>query len=133
MKFLLKFAKEAKEAGADRLRYCDTVGMEDPFSIYERIKIIIEEVGIDVETHTHDDFGMATANTLAGIKAGAKYAGVTVNGLGERAGNAALEEVIMALKYIYKLDLGIKTEMLREICEYVSSASGRPLPLSKPS
>ncbi|CEP78751.1 MAG: homocitrate synthase [Defluviitoga tunisiensis] len=131
MKFLLKFAKEAKEAGADRLRYCDTVGMEDPFSIYERIKIIIEEVGIDVETHTHDDFGMATANTLAGIKAGAKYAGVTVNGLGERAGNAALEEVIMALKYIYKLDLGIKTEMLREICEYVSSASGRPLPLSK--
>ena len=131
MKFLIKFAKEAKEAGADRLRYCDTVGMMEPFTIYEQVKTIIEEVGINVEMHTHNDFGLATANALAGIKAGAKYVGVTVNGLGERAGNAALEEVVMALKYIYKFDLGIKTNLLKEICEYVAAASGRPLPVSK--
>ncbi|PNR92780.1 homocitrate synthase [Petrotoga sp. 9PWA.NaAc.5.4] len=131
MKFLIKFAKEAKEAGADRLRYCDTVGMMEPFMIYEQVKTIIEEVGINVEMHTHNDFGLATANALAGIKAGAKYVGVTVNGLGERAGNAALEEVVMALKYIYKFDLGIKTNLLKEICEYVAAASGRPLPVSK--
>ncbi len=131
MDFLIKFAKEAKEAGADRLRYCDTVGMMEPFSIYEHIRRIIDEVGINVEMHTHNDFGLATANTLAGIRAGAKYAGVTVNGLGERAGNAALEEVVMALKYIYKNDLGIKTHLLKEVCEYVAKASGRVLPLSK--
>jgi homocitrate synthase NifV len=128
---LIKFAKEAKEAGADRLRYCDTVGMMEPFTIYEQVKTIIEEVGINVEMHTHNDFGLATANALAGIKAGAKYVGVTVNGLGERAGNAALEEVVMALKYIYKFDLGVKTNLLKEICEYVAAASGRPLPVSK--
>ncbi|KUK16046.1 MAG: Homocitrate synthase [Petrotoga mobilis] len=131
MNFLIKFAKEAKEAGADRLRYCDTVGMMEPFSIYEHIRQIIDEVGINIEMHTHNDFGLATANTLAGIRAGAKYAGVTVNGLGERAGNAALEEVVMALKYIYKNDLGIKTHLLKEVCEYVAKASGRVLPLSK--
>ncbi|MDY6896373.1 MAG: homoaconitate hydratase, partial [Thermotogota bacterium] len=100
-------------------------------SIYDHIRQIIDEVGINIEMHTHNDFGLATANTLAGIRAGAKYAGVTINGLGERAGNAALEEVVMALKYVYKNDLGIKTHLLKEVCEYVSKASGRVLPLSK--
>jgi homocitrate synthase NifV len=129
--FLLQFARLAKEAGADRLRFCDTVGILEPFSTYEIVKRIIDEVGIPVEMHTHNDFGMATANTLAGIRAGAKYVGVTVNGLGERAGNAALEEVVMALKYIYNLDLGIKTFKLKEICEYVAKASARELPVNK--
>jgi len=81
--------------------------------------------------HTHNDFGMATANTLAGIKAGATHAGVTVIGLGERAGNAALEEVVMALKHIGGIDLGFKTEMFRTAAEYVSLASGRELPAWK--
>ncbi|HHX51661.1 MAG TPA: homocitrate synthase [Clostridia bacterium] len=131
MDFLLRFAKEAKEAGANRLRYCDTVGTMEPFTTYDRIKLIIDTVGIDVEMHMHDDFGMATANTIAGIKAGARYAGVTVNGLGERAGNAPLEEVVMVLKHLYQVDLGFKTEMFREIAEYVSRASGRFLPAWK--
>ncbi|MCF8009946.1 MAG: homocitrate synthase [Clostridiales bacterium] len=129
--FLVKFAETAKQAGADRLRYCDTVGILDPSSTYHKIKSILDEVDIDIEMHTHNDFGMATANALEGLRAGASHIGVTVIGLGERAGNAALEEVVMALKHIYKLDLGFKTEMFRELGEYVSRASGRELPAWK--
>lgn len=131
MEFLLEFARAAKQAGADRLRYCDTVGILDPFTAYENIKTIIDNVGIEVEMHTHNDFGMATANALAGVRAGANYIGVTMIGLGERAGNAALEEVVMALKHIYGVDLNFKTEMFREVAEYVSRASGRELPAWK--
>lgn len=130
--FLIEFATAAKEAGADRLRFCDTVGILDPFQTYERVKMLIDKVGIDVEMHTHNDFGMATANALAGVRAGAKWVGVTVIGLGERAGNAALEEVVMALKYVLGVDLKFKTEKFREIAEYVSLASKRELPAWKP-
>ena len=126
--FLIKFATEARNAGADRIRYCDTVGIMEPFVTYERVKDLIDTVGIEVEMHMHNDFGMATANTFAGIRAGATYAGVTVNGLGERAGNAALEEVVMALKYLDADDLEFNTERFREIAEYVARASGRELP-----
>ncbi|MBC7334775.1 MAG: homocitrate synthase [Clostridia bacterium] len=132
MGFLLEFARVAREAGADRLRFCDTVGCLDPFTAYDRVKTIIDTVGIEVEMHMHNDFGMATANTLAGLRAGATYAGVTVVGLGERAGNAALEEVVMALKHLLGVDLGFKTEKFREIAEYVARASGRQLPAWKP-
>ncbi|AFQ44915.1 homocitrate synthase [Desulfosporosinus meridiei] len=128
MDFLVQFAKEAKNAGADRLRYCDTVGILDPFATYDKIKILVEKAGIDVEMHTHDDFGMATANALAGVKAGATHVGVTVNGLGERAGNAALEEVVMALKHLLDTDLSFATERFVEVSEYVARASGRMLP-----
>jgi homocitrate synthase NifV len=131
MDFLIEFTKVAKAAGADRLRYCDTVGILDPFTIFKRIKQVREAVDIDIEMHTHNDFGMATANALAGVEAGANYVGVTVIGLGERAGNAALEEVVMSLKHLYKIDLNFKTEMFREVAEYVSRASGRELPTWK--
>lgn len=131
MGFLTEFAREAKIAGADRLRYCDTVGILEPFTTYDRIKTLIDTVGIDVEMHTHNDFGMATANALAGVKAGATHVGVTVNGLGERAGNAALEEVVMALKILMDTDLNFATGRFREVSEYVSRASGRSLPVWK--
>ena len=129
--FLVQFASAAKQAGADRLRYCDTVGILEPFTTYEKIKALLDAVNIEVEMHTHDDFGMATANALAGVKAGANYVGVTVMGLGERAGNSALEEVLMSLKHLYGIDLNFKTEMFREVAEYVSRASGRELPAWK--
>ena len=129
--FLIQFAKAAKEAGANRLRYCDTVGILEPFKTYEYIKRIKDEVDIEIEMHTHNDFGMATANAIAGVMAGASWIGVTVMGLGERAGNSALEEVVMALKHLFKLDLGFKTEIFREVAEYVSRASGRELPAWK--
>ncbi len=126
--FLVKFGKLAKQAGADRLRFCDTIGFLEPFKTYEIVKKLKEEVDIDIEMHTHNDFGMATANALAGLRAGATHVGVTVNGLGERAGNAALEEVAMALKHTMGQEISLKTEMFRDICEYVSKASGRKLP-----
>lgn len=130
--FLVKFATAAREAGADRLRFCDTVGILDPFRTYKRIKYLRGAVEIEIEMHMHNDFGMATANTLAGIRGGATYAGVTINGLGERAGNAALEEVVMALKCLAGIDLRFKTERFRELAEYVARASGRELPAWKP-
>jgi homocitrate synthase NifV len=138
MDFLIKFTREAQAAGADRLRFCDTVGVLEPFRTYEVISRIIDTTGIEVEMHTHNDFGMATANALAGIKAGARFIGVTVNGLGERAGNAALEEVAMALKCLFGVNLGVNTKDFLNLCEYVARASGRPLavirasPLSAP-
>lgn len=130
--FLVEFINAAKQAGANRFRYCDTVGIKEPFGIRNDIKYIYDKTGFDIEMHTHNDFGMATANAVAGIKGGASHVGVTVNGLGERAGNAALEEVIMALMlvYGYKGD-GINTQMFREVSEYVSRASGRDLPIWK--
>lgn len=129
--FLVEFAKAAKENGADRLRYCDTLGIMEPFGTFEVIKRLRETVDIEIEMHTHNDFGMATANALAGIKAGATWVNTTVNGLGERAGNAALEEVIMALKCIGGVDLGFKTERFRELSEYVANASARTIPVWK--
>jgi homocitrate synthase NifV len=132
MAYLTEFALTAKRAGADRLRFCDTVGTLDPLATYRYISTLIGAVGIDIEMHTHNDFGMATANALAGVYAGAKYVGVTVNGLGERAGNACLQEVIMGMKYLMKLDLPYNTTLFREVAEYVAKASGRDLPVSKP-
>jgi homocitrate synthase NifV len=130
--FLVEFGKTAKDAGADRLRYCDTVGILDPLEMYERIKTLIEEVAMPIEMHTHNDFGMATANAIAGLEAGANWVNTTVNGLGERAGNAPLEELVMALQYCEGVSLGIRTSLFRELSEYVALASGRPLPAWKP-
>lgn len=129
--FLAEFIKEAKNAGADRFRYCDTVGIMEPFKINKDIRYLYEKTDFDIEMHTHNDFGMATANAIGGIMAGASHVGVTVNGLGERAGNAALEEVLMALMYVYNFDGKIDTKMFREVSEYVSRASGRILPAWK--
>ena len=131
MDFLIRFINEAKKAGADRFRYCDTVGVLEPFLIKQNIENIIKNTGFDVEMHTHNDFGMATANALAGVVGGANYIGVTVNGLGERAGNAALEEVLMASKYVYGYEVNVDTKMFKEVSEYVSKASGRELPAWK--
>jgi len=127
LEFLMRFGLAAQEEGADRLRFCDTLGILDPFDTYNVISFLIKQ-GLEIEMHTHDDFGMATANALAGIKAGATYVNTTVNGLGERAGNAALEEVVMALKYLGHVELGLHTSRFRELCEYVAAASARTIP-----
>ncbi len=127
--FLVQFISEAKKAGADRFRYCDTVGIMEPFKIRDDIKYLYDNTNFDIEMHTHNDFGMATANAIAGIKGGASHVGVTVNGLGERAGNAALEEVLMALMLVYGYKgENIDTKMFKDVSEYVSRASGRELP-----
>lgn len=131
LEFLMQFGKAAKQAGADRLRFCDTIGILDPFMIQEKIGYLAKNLDMDIEMHTHNDFGMATANALAGVKAGATHVGVTVNGLGERAGNAALEEVLMAFKHVYGYEINSDTKKFLELSEYVSKASGRELPVWK--
>ncbi|MGG7144034.1 homocitrate synthase [Clostridium nigeriense] len=129
--FLIEFIETAKQAGADRFRYCDTVGIMEPFKICDNIKYLYSKTNFDIEMHTHNDFGMATANAIAGIIGGASHVGVTVNGLGERAGNAALEEVLMGLMFVYNYEGNMDTTMFREVSEYVSRASGRILPAWK--
>ena len=129
--FLLPFAVAAEKLGAERFRFCDSLSALDPFMSFQRVQTILEAINIDVEVHCHNDFGMATANTLAGVRAGARYVTVSVNGLGELTGNAALEEVVMALKHLDGLDLGISTGQFREISEYVARASSRAIPIWK--
>ena len=130
--FLIQFAKTAKEAGADRVRYCDTLGILEPLRTYRIIKDVIDNAQVPIEMHTHNDFGMATANAVAGIQAGAIFLSTTVMGIGERTGNAPLEELVMASKYILNMDTGIETARFREIAEYVAKASGRYIPEWKP-
>ncbi len=132
MEYLVEFAGIARECGANRLRFCDTVGILDPMSTFRKIRKLKEAVDIDVEMHTHNEFGMATANAVAGVYAGANYIGVTINGLGERAGNSALQEVVMALKHLLGVKSNFKTEKFVEVAEYVARAAGRNLPPSKP-
>ena len=129
--FLLEYVKVIKKEGADRFRFCDTVGILEPFRLFNMIKHIRRLVKIDIEIHTHNDFGLATANALAAISAGACCVNTTVTGLGERAGNAALEEIVMALKHIYRIDLKINIKRLLEISRFVSKASGREIPPGK--
>ena len=129
---MIEFARVAGNLGADRLRFCDTVGALEPFKTYEVISRLLEKTDLEIEMHTHNDFGLATANALAGVKAGARFVGVTVNGLGERAGNAPLEEVAMALKFLFNVKMDVKTKDFRELSDYVAMASGRPLPICKP-
>ena len=131
MAFLIEYAKAAKAEGADRIRFCDTIGALDPLRTYKVIRELIEATGLDVEMHTHNDFGLAVANALAGLHAGANWVNVTVGGLGERAGNAALEEVVMALKYIEGVELEIGTESFRKMGEFVMAAAGRTVPVWK--
>ncbi|MBD2577780.1 homocitrate synthase [Oscillatoria sp. FACHB-1406] len=126
--FLLEVALSAENWGASRFRFCDTVGILDPATTTRKVSALVNALSIPIEMHAHNDFGLATANTLAALQAGATSVNTTVNGLGERAGNAALEEVVMALKRLYNLDLGIDTSRLRQISEYVARASGCGVP-----
>jgi len=132
LEYLTEFALVAKHAGANRLRFCDTVGTLDPLTTFRYIKTLHDAIGLDIEMHTHNDFGMATANSLAGIYAGANHVGVTVNGLGERAGNSCLQEVIMSMRHLLKIDVHYNTTLFREVAQYVAEASGRVLSVNKP-
>ncbi|BAL97646.1 homocitrate synthase [Rubrivivax gelatinosus] len=125
--FLAAAAAAAQAAGARRVRYADTLGLLDPFQTHLRIAALRAEVDVEIEIHAHDDLGLATANTLAAAMAGATHASTTVNGLGERAGNAAMEEVVMALRHVHGIECGIRTEALPAISALVAHASGRPV------
>jgi isopropylmalate/homocitrate/citramalate synthase len=142
MDYLIEFSLAAKQAGAQRIRYCDTLGCDTPFSIYERIKLLAEAVNMPIEIHCHNDLGVVVANSIAGAKAANDsccdaYINTCVNGMGERAGNADLVSVILALKYgtgmiEYLLDEKINLKMAWKICKYASYAFGVPIPINQP-
>jgi homocitrate synthase NifV len=123
--FLWQVAETAQEAGAQRFRFADTVGVMDPFSIRERIRDLAAVCDLEIEMHAHDDLGLATANTLAAVRAGATHVNTTVHGIGERAGNAALEEVVMGLKYLYGHDIGVDLSRFDGLSRLVTVASGK--------
>ncbi|MBN1266405.1 MAG: hypothetical protein JXA25_12985 [Anaerolineales bacterium] len=128
---LLEFFNLARDLGAERLRYCDSLGVEDPYTTYKRIKYLKQDITRPLDMHMHNDFGMATANALAGVRAGADGVIGSIGGLGERTGNSPIEEVTMALKHLYDIDLGIDTVRFREVAEYVAQASQRAIPIWK--
>jgi homocitrate synthase NifV len=129
--YLLHVLEAAERAGARRFRFADTMGRLDPFASFEIFKRLRAASSLELEIHAHNDLGLATANTLAAIRGGASHANTTVNGLGERAGNAPLEEVVMALHHLYGIDCGISSSRLVEASKLVAEASGRPVPLNK--
>jgi len=122
--FLKKVCAISEGSGADRINIPDTVGIMNPSSMLELIKGLNNVVKVPISVHCHNDFGMAVANSLAGVEAGASQVHATVNGLGERAGNAALEEVVMGLHLIYNKKTRINTRLLYETSKLVSRLTG---------
>ena len=132
--FLKKIFTAVTKAGADRIDIPDTVGYSTPQYIAEITKDAIEATKLPISMHCHNDFGLAVANAISGIQAGAQCAHVTINGIGERAGNASLEELVMALqclKFDQAWETGIKTELLYETSKYVSKLAGMPVQPNK--
>lgn len=129
--FLCTVLEAAEQAGARRFRIADTLGVLDPFSTYALVERLRARTSLDLEIHAHDDLGLATANSLAAVRAGATHASVTVVGLGERAGNAPLEEVAVAARRLYGYDTAVATDKLAAIAALVASASGRAIPDGK--
>ncbi|RXJ95676.1 homocitrate synthase [Malaciobacter molluscorum] len=132
LSFLKEVMQLGNSLGANRFRYCDTVGILTPHTTYENIKNLVDLNLLDIEMHTHNDFGMATANTISGFEAGAKSANTTVIGLGERAGNASFEQVLMSLKTLLKKDVHINSKDLKDLITTVSKASNRKIDTNLP-
>ncbi|MEE8420262.1 MAG: homocitrate synthase [Dehalococcoidales bacterium] len=143
LEFLIKFGKAAKEHGADRLRYCDTLGYDNPFTIYETSRAMAENIGLPIEIHCHGDLGMGVANSVAGAKGvidGGQdvYVNTTVNGIGERAGNADLVAVVLAVTKSkgfgekYKLGHPIKLKKAWKIAKFAEYAFDVAIPINQP-
>ena len=129
--FVRRVAEAAQDCGALRFRFADTLGMLDPFTTFERIDLLKKTTDMQIEIHAHDDFGLATANSLAAVRAGATHVNTTVNGLGERAGNAPLEEVVMALRHLHSIDTGVDMYFYHDLSNMVAQASGRGVAANK--
>jgi homocitrate synthase NifV len=131
LEFLLKLINLSKKKGAERFRICDTVSKLDPFKTFMKINTINAAIDFPLEVYNHNDFGMATANAMAAIRGGAASLVVSIGGLGDGTGNAPLEEIVMAMRYLENLEMGIETSKFREIAEYVAKASARAVPIWK--
>ncbi|MBP1764993.1 MAG: Homocitrate synthase [Firmicutes bacterium] len=132
LEFFLQVADVAAQMGAVRIRYADTVGCLTPFQTYNTMRCLQEHCPLPVEFHAHNDFGLATANTLAAVRAGIDLVSVTVNGIGERAGNASLEEVALALNEVYGCSAGIDLSVIGPLCQLVERSSGQKNFVYKP-
>lgn len=142
--FLIRFAKAAKDHGAHRIRYCDTLGYDDPDTTYKRIYNLAQTVGLPVELHYHNDLGMAVANSVMGAKAAIDagvdaYINTAINGMGERAGNADLVSCLLAILKSsgfsgkYQLDENIDLSQAWTLAKYTSYAFQVPLPINQPA
>jgi len=142
--FLIRFAKEAKRCGAKRFRYCDTLGFEDPKTSYDRIYKIAKEVQIPIETHFHNDLGMACACSVMGARAAIDagqdaYINTAINGMGERAGNADLVSCLLAIlksagfRGKYNIDPNIDLSKSWKLAKYTAYAFGVPIPINQPA
>jgi 2-isopropylmalate synthase len=131
--YLLDIVAATSEAGADWINIPDTVGVATPTRFKKLTEMVVDAaVDAKVDVHTHDDFGLAAANALSGYEAGAAQSQVSINGIGERAGNAAYEEVVMALESLYDVDTGIDTGKISEVSRLVEEKSDVPVPGNKP-
>ncbi|MCZ0703735.1 homocitrate synthase NifV [Natronobacillus azotifigens] len=132
--FLVKLIHYLDPFGITKFRYADTVSALTPIHTSANVKRILKECPkeVDMEIHCHNDFGMATANTLVAVSSGVRWASTTILGLGERAGNAPFEEVVMGWKHLYNGEVAIDTTRLHLLSELVSRASGRAIPEAKP-
>ena len=130
--FVLSLFEAAVDAKADRLTFADTVGVLTPEKAEKIMKELTKRFKVPIAIHCHDDFGLATANTIYAIKGGAKEFHATINGIGERAGNAALEEVVIALEYLYGIKTKIKKEKIYNISKLVEKLTRVVVPPNKP-
>jgi homocitrate synthase NifV len=131
MNFLFELLEVAEKAGAIRFRFADTLGVLDPFVTLEKFTSLRKATGMELEIHAHNDLGLATANSLAAVRGGATHVSTTVNGLGERAGNAPLEEVVMAMRMLERRETGVCPGTLKMLSILVANASGRPIAVNK--
>lgn len=133
MEFLREFVSEAERCGASRVRLADTVGILNPFSTSHLVQEVHKSASsLEIEIHAHNDLGMATANTVSAYISGANCLSVTINGIGERAGNAALEEVVMALKLSENIDGDIDTTVFTRLSHLCADITHRTIPVDKP-
>jgi homocitrate synthase NifV len=131
--FLDEFIAACLAEGVDRIRLADTVGILNPFSTAQLFSTVCEKFPfVDFEFHGHNDLGMATANSVSALLSGAQSVSATINGLGERAGNACVEEIAAALKISSGINCGIHLSQIQELCRFVAQASSKPIHPSKP-
>ncbi|MCS7142990.1 MAG: 2-isopropylmalate synthase [Aigarchaeota archaeon] len=129
--YLMKIYEAVKRAGADSIDIPDTVGFALPHVMRSLVIRAKEVTNLPVAVHCHDDMGLATANTLAGVEGGAEIVHVTINGIGERAGNTSLEEVVVALKFLYGVETNVKLTELDKVSRLVSKLTGMIIPKNK--
>jgi isopropylmalate/homocitrate/citramalate synthase len=130
--FLLDMFLAAEEAGAERVGMTDTLGCAGPEAICYLVRRMRESVKVPVSAHLHNDFGLGVANAVAALSAGAEAITTTVGGLGERAGNVPLEQLVMAITHLYKRNIGIRTEGLTDLCRLVFESARIPIPPNQP-